>query len=257
MNYVTGYVSSVGISKLVNQDSVCIRQARCHENNILMAVVCDGMGGMQEGEVASSTVVHAFYDWFEKRLPDIMNDYSEERVVSDWKRMIVTINQQMCEYGIKNDIQLGTTLSVILIQGDGNYVIGHVGDSRIYEIREGVRMLTQDQSLVADEARRGIISWQEAKDDPRRNILLECIGVSEEINPMFTSGRLLKKRSYVLLCSDGFCHELSDKELSKNLGKQFTNSNDITKTLKNLEWLCEKRGEHDNITAALVCCYES
>lgn len=252
MYFVASHFSAVGISKSVNQDSVCIRQAKCNRKNYLMAVICDGMGGMEQGEVASKAGVQCFYDWFEKRLPKIIKECSLDVILNDWKRMIPRLNDTLCQYGKNNNIRLGTTLSAIFIDDDGRYVIAHVGDSRIYEIREGVRMLTQDQSLVADEARRGVISWQQAKVDERRNILLECIGISEKVNPMYATGKLLKRRSQVLLCSDGFCHEINEREISKKLGKGFRKKQDILEALKELEWTCEKRGEQDNISAILI-----
>ena len=74
MNFVSNCCTDVGITKRVNQDSLCIKQAQTSQGKILMAVICDGMGGMKSGEIASAMTVSAFSDWFLKELPTLLND---------------------------------------------------------------------------------------------------------------------------------------------------------------------------------------
>lgn len=256
MNFVAAHWSSVGVCKEVNQDSLCIKGARYRMGNIILAAVCDGMGGTDEGEVASKLVIDGFSEWFEKRLPGLLKETSfariSERCIGDWKRLIINANRLLCEYGRKKGIRLGTTLSAILIFPTGRYVIGHVGDSRIYEIREGVRMLTEDQSLVADEARKGMISWNEAYKDPRRNVLLECIGINDSVSPIFLEGNVSRKGARILVCSDGFYHELSDREIREKLKRKLSQKEEIRSVLRDMIWLCERKGEKDNISAILI-----
>ena len=252
MHFVEGYCTSAGITGHINQDALCIRCARYAGHELTMSVICDGMGGAKEGEVASSAAVTAFYEWFEKRLPGIIEGHVAGSTMGDWKRMIVRLNDALCRYGKQRNISCGTTLSSILLFDDGRYVIAHVGDSRIYEIGKRARILTEDQSLVADEVRRGIISRSQAQVDSRRNILLECIGISPEVNPYFVSGHLRPETAGILLCTDGFYHEITACEMTERLGKAFETGNDIKASLGKLITLCEERGETDNISGILI-----
>ena len=89
MNYQIAIHTDVGIKKETNQDSLLVKQAVTEKGNIILAVVCDGMGGLEKGEVASATVINAFSVWFENELPTILskNSYYED-VKYRWDRII-------------------------------------------------------------------------------------------------------------------------------------------------------------------------
>ena len=72
MNYSIALHTDVGIRKETNQDSMCVKQAETEKGQILLAIICDGMGGLEKGEVASATVINAFSAWFEEELPIIL-----------------------------------------------------------------------------------------------------------------------------------------------------------------------------------------
>ena len=255
MRYLAGFFSDPGNCKNINQDSICLMEALLGEKRCFMGVLCDGMGGELQGEVASAAGVKLFKRWFEKRLPVFLRDKKiKNRNVTDaWSVMLEELNRNICLYGARKGIRCGTTISVILIFDDGRYVCAHVGDSRIYILGRKLKQLTQDQSFVAYEVKHRRMTKEEAKKDERRNILLECVGVNEQINPLFYTGRLNMQRDRILMASDGFCHEISDEEISHLLRKNFKSEEEIRGKLKVVTNMCMKRGERDNITAAVIC----
>ena len=251
MSCTSAIVSDKGIKKETNQDSVCIKEAVYKKKNIVMAVVCDGMGGLEKGELASATVIRAFMEWFDNKLPLEVEDFSMREVLDDWDSLIKRQNYQIAQYGKRNDITLGTTVSALFIMDD-QYLIIHVGDSRIYKVTDKLEQITKDHSYVAQEVELGNMTEEEAQKSPKRNALLQCIGASATIEPQIEVGYIDDKDIFIL-CSDGFVHELSKDEIFDAL------SLDEVKTDKYLEKQCRylvdlvmSRQEKDNITVAVL-----
>lgn len=254
MNYEVSLHSDVGIKKDTNQDSLCLKQAQTDKGNILFAIVCDGMGGLEKGEVASATLIRTFSKWFEDELPYLLaNNNAYDEIRYRWDRIIKEQNQIIGEYGREHHIQLGTTISAILILEDGKYLIGHVGDSRIYRITDSViEQLTLDQTVVANEIRQGRLTPEEAERDPRRNVLLQCIGASKIVEPNFVTGQINTNECY-LLCSDGFRHVVTPDEIKEAFIP--SNNSDEQQMHQNIVRLIElnkEREETDNISAILI-----
>ncbi len=246
--------TDVGIRKDTNQDSLCIKQAQIDKGNILLAIVCDGMGGLEKGEVASATVINAFSQWFEKELPrQLATDDYEEEIRYRWERLIKEQNLIISEYGRNNRIQLGSTITALLIYENGKYVIGHVGDSRAYRIwNEGIEMLTTDQTVVANEIRLGRLTKEQAENDPRRNVLLQCIGASRIVEPEFFFGEVKSGECY-MLCSDGFRHVVTDEEIQEGFAPHNNcEESSMKENIVRLIELNKTRGETDNISAILI-----
>ena len=254
MNYQIAIHTDVGIKKETNQDSLLVKQAETEKGNIILAVVCDGMGGLEKGEVASATVINAFSLWFKNELPTILskNSYYED-VKYRWDRIIKEQNQNIGEYGRKNHIQLGTTISALLIFEDGIFLIGHVGDSRIYKITDNeINVLTLDQTLVAQKVRNGTMTKEEAERDPRRSMLLQCVGASKTVEPDYIEGVIDQNECY-MLCSDGFRHVVSAEEIRSAFAPSVNSTEDIMKSnIIKLVELNKERNETDNITAILL-----
>lgn len=252
MNFVAGYCSEVGTTRKVNQDSLCIKQAQTSAGKAIMAAICDGMGGLSKGELASATVIRSFSDWFEHQLPQIMGRKSFWEVREQWQDLIQEQNQKLWAYGRDKGICLGTTLTVMLLLEQGTYYIAQIGDTRAYEFGSRVTQLTEDQSFVAREVKRGNMTREQARTDSRRNVLLQCIGASGELQPEFTEGRIRAGCSY-LLCSDGFRHQLTEAEMLEKIKKEIrSDKGTVTRLLTELVHLNEARGERDNITAILI-----
>lgn len=254
MNFQVAYHTDTGREKRTNQDSFGVLEAETDKGTVLMAVLCDGMGGLEKGEVASATLIKVFEKWFQEELPVFLSaDNPVEEIRYSWERIIKTQNQNIAEYGRKYHIQLGSTLTAVLFLEDGNYLIGHVGDSRAYVIRsEGLEILTVDQTVVAHEVRLGKLTPEQAKADPRRNVLLQCIGASRIVEPDFITGQAKRGECY-MLCSDGFRHEISADEIQKAFAPEANTDENVMK--ENIRSLIERnmeRGERDNISAVLL-----
>lgn len=253
MDYFVEYHTDVGIKKQVNQDSLCIKKARTAQGTVLMVILCDGMGGLSKGEVASAAAIHLFSEWFDKQLPDQIATLTMEHLEELWLSMIAELNERLRNYGECNHVQLGTTLSGLFIAANGEYLIAHVGDSRIYRISEkGLRQLTEDHSLIAREIKRGNLTKEQAAADPRKNVLLQCVGVSQTVEPQTEHGRILPDEGF-LLCTDGFRHVLSEEEIFHGIGSCMENqTGGMKQILTELVEVNKRRGETDNITVIMI-----
>ncbi len=253
MKYIAAYHTDVGISKKTNQDSLAIKVVETKAGTVAFCIVCDGMGGLAKGELASKEVIMAFAEWFDGPLIDDINQgvFEEKRLMEQWNDIIQTQNQRLGAYGEKNNFMLGTTVSAILMY-DGQYYIVHVGDSRVYEIGKGVTQLTSDQTFIAREIAAGRMTEEQAKTDPRRSVLLQCVGASQTVNPEFKKGDIQKDTVY-MLCSDGFRHQISEAEMMAKIGPDAATDEEKMKFgCIYLTELVKNRRETDNITVALL-----
>lgn len=253
MEYTATYNTDIGIRKSTNQDSVALRIVDTPNGQVAFAIVCDGMGGLAKGELASKEVIESFCRWFDEEfLAQIVEGtFSALRLRDDWNSIIQTENRLLGIYGSDNNIMLGTTVSAILMYKDEFYIV-HVGDSRVYELVSGVRILTKDQTFVAREIAAGRMTPEEAKVDPRRSVLLQCVGASATVVPDFLKGKV-QRNSVYLVCSDGFRHQISEEEIMEKLGPV------ATKTVEEMKYGCvyltelvKNRKETDNITVAAI-----
>jgi PPM family protein phosphatase len=252
MEVLTAAYSDIGIKKATNQDSLCIKVADTSLGKVVLAVICDGMGGLAKGEVASASVIHAFSEWFEQELPQQLGDGNRDEIRYRWDRIIKEQNQRIAEYGRKIGIQLGTTVTALLIIDSTFMLIGHVGDSRVYRLDQNLEILTEDQTVVGREVRRGTLTPEQAKLDPRRNVLLQCIGASKLVEPQFMAGTPKRGEVY-MLCSDGFRHMLSEAEIYHAFSPAALRDEAIMEQkAKELVELNKQRQETDNITVVLV-----
>lgn len=240
--------SERGIRRRVNQDALLVKCGVLGGERMILSVVCDGMGGLQKGEVASAAVVRAFSGWFEREWPVIARGMCvEERLFVSWEEMIQRVHGGIRKYGEKRGIQMGTTLTAMLFFR-GRYYVVQVGDSRAYEVAEEVCQLTGDQTLVQREVEEGILTREQALRDQRRNVLLQCVGASLKVEPVYREGAVLEKAVY-LLCSDGFWHE-AEGELTYFLG--LSGEKRMKERLKRMVRQCQTRGEMDDISAIVI-----
>lgn len=251
MRFIATADTDIGISKDTNQDSVLIKHAMADGKEILLAVVCDGMGGLSKGELASATVIRAFAKWFDEELPFELENVDLQVIGAKWSLLLKELNAQILEYSKENSIEgVGTTFSGILFIDD-QYVIGHVGDTRIYHIGSSMTQLTTDQTFVAREISRGTMTLEQAKTDKRRNLLLQCIGASKVVEPQIICGKT-EKGAY-MLCSDGFRHEITEAEIYESLNPiNLMNKDAMHNNAKYLIEQNKSREEKDNISVLLI-----
>lgn len=251
MQFMATVDTDIGISKDTNQDSVLIKHAFVDGEEVLLAVVCDGMGGLSKGELASATVVRAFAKWFDEELPFELEEVDMQVIGAKWSLLLKELNAQILEYSKDNGIEgVGTTFSGILFIGD-QYVIGHVGDTRVYHIGASLIQLTTDQTFVAREISRGTMTREQAKTDKRRNLLLQCVGASKVVEPQIICGNT-EKGAY-MLCSDGFRHEITEVEIYESLNPiNLMNKDAMHNNARYLIEQVKSREEKDNISVLLI-----
>ncbi|MDE6088444.1 MAG: protein phosphatase 2C domain-containing protein [Oscillospiraceae bacterium] len=255
MEFLVSASTDIGISKKTNQDSYSVTIVDTRLGKMVIAVLCDGMGGLSKGEIASATVIDAFRKWIVTRLPELCKKSITDTIIqNEWCDIAIIYNEKIKNYGKSVGIDLGTTLVAILLT-DSRYYIINIGDSRVYEITDKVVVLTKDQTVVARETELGIISEEQAKTDPRRSVLLQCIGASDEIAPDVFFGET-KKDAVYMLCSDGFRHEISIEEIQQYLNPEKMHKVDQMK--QNMDFLIEinkQRMERDNISVVSIRTY--
>lgn len=250
MHYTATADTDVGIKKQTNQDSILIKHGQCEKGEILLAVICDGMGGLKKGEVASATVVKKFSEWFDLELPFELKNLDMNIIADKWSLLLKDLNIKIAEYGQQDGIRLGTTFTGVLFIDD-QYLAVHVGDTRLYQLDSGLKQLTTDHTFVAREIRRGNLTVEQAKKDKRRNMLLQCVGASERIEPEILTGTV--QQGAYMLCSDGFRHEISESEIYESLNPvNLINKEAMHNNVKYLIEQVKKRNEKDNISVVLV-----
>jgi serine/threonine protein phosphatase PrpC len=242
--------TDVGTRKKINQDACVVKALKKQGRTYLLAVICDGVGGLQSGEIASANAVHEFSDWFDYELPLLLEDKDPMEMVlfQRWNSLINKINENLADFGNRRRERLGTTLSGILFV-DSNYYIAHVGDCRIYAMTPCLEQLTEDQTLVEKELKAGVITEEQARTDSRKNVILQCVGGMKRVVPDFRQGSFADDATF-LLCTDGFRHVISEEEIVNYLGN--AQPGEMKNRLCQLTELAKSRGERDNITSILI-----
>ena len=252
MSNIYALQSEKGIVKEVNQDAVALTVLETPYGEATLIVLCDGMGGFEKGELASASVTKAFLKWFNNDFKYLIEEFSFDDLKAQWNYLVQVINRKIIEYGRLNRIDLGTTATVLLIFNN-NYYLCHIGDTRIYCIRDKtIVQLTEDHTLVAKYIKEGVIAPSEVETHPERNVLMQCVGASSRVNPQFATGYIVQDDIFIL-CSDGFRHEISQNEMLETFDiANLNSSNDISVRINRLIERAEMRHEEDNITAAVI-----
>ena len=257
MGFLSIAHSDVGIKKDTNQDSVLIKQASTDYGEVLLSVICDGMGGLAKGEVASAALIRAFSEWFEKELSFILYEERQAKEINynslqkSWNELIDQVNHRIADYGAGFHAPCGTTLVALLLI-DHQYYIVNVGDSRTYILNESLHQITRDQTYVQREMDEGRMTPEEARNHPQRNVLLQCVGASQVVIPDFYQGEYQKDEVFIL-CSDGFRHLITDEEFVKILNPRLLTDE---KSMRDAAIYCtelnKQRKESDIISVVII-----
>ncbi|HEV8717590.1 MAG TPA: Stp1/IreP family PP2C-type Ser/Thr phosphatase [Candidatus Binatia bacterium] len=243
--------TDVGRVRLRNEDSYGLF------SDLTFYVVADGMGGHVGGEIASGMAVETMlFSLRETQNEDLTPFLDPEGLCSvGGRRLFLAVqeaNRKLCEKS-RQEPQLagmGTTVAAVLFNAQENLAsICHVGDSRVYRIREGeVEQLTEDHSLVQQLFRAGRIGRQNLKTSPHRHVLTRALGVELVVQP---SLRLEKPRpgDIFLLCSDGVHGVVDESEILSTVTQEGVNLQDACDTLVDL---ANERGGQDNSTVILL-----
>jgi protein phosphatase len=231
--------TDVGMIRSGNEDSFFAHATR--ERGIF--IVADGMGGHAAGEVASEMTVQII----SRELHDLKDaDAPAEERISDSIRLA---NRAVYERTIQeSDKQgMGTTASVLIVSGT-RYLIGQVGDSRIYLLRDGaLKQLTKDHSYVQEQVDAGLLTPEQARYHPYSNVITRCVGASDAVEPDTYSGDL-KPGDTFLVASDGLTGMVDDRRLQQLLLSRASAGRVVDALIAEANY----RGGLDNITAIVV-----
>ncbi len=219
------------------------------ENGALM-VIADGMGGMNAGEVASQIAVETVCDCFAPEHITPLTKQERGAVEQFMQRVITTADERIKEEGKVNSEARGMGTTIVLAWLLGNYAyISWCGDSRayIYNPTYGLRRLTKDHSYVQTLVDRGTLTEDEAFDFPQNNIVTRSLGDSENkaIPDCLPSPHLLCDNDVIMLCTDGLCGMVRDKEIEAIIA---ANSGNMLNCVQQLTKAALDQGGHDNVT---------
>ena len=243
--------SDRGTVKKINQDSALYKQASTGIGDLMLAAVCDGMGGLRNGEVASSEMITALSGWFGYQLPFLMEEgITDYALIESLNRLIINEDEKITEYGEVNG-ECGTTLTAVIACG-GRYLCVNIGDSRVYRIADdGIMQLTHDQTVVQQLIDSGRITREQAEVHPDRNVLLQCIGAGGDVGPEYSTGEYQAGDTF-LVCSDGFRHKLMEEEMRQSFGAGMDTEKKLKAAVKRAVEANMQRKERDNITVVAV-----
>ncbi len=224
----------------VNQDSVALQQVMTTKGRVMMAVVSDGIGGLEEGEIASGYITERLIEnFYAQMVPMTGKKKGKNALKKSLLRCFCDINENLKHYGNGKDISLGATISLLFVWGR-RYMIMHLGDSRVYlyhsrRFGKGrIRQLTQDHCTG-----RG---------------LTKCMGSFPFQYPDIQEGWISGKSGF-LLCTDGFYRQM-DKNIFEVLAPgEIGSEEQIYRRLKEIAAVSLKKGEMDNLSAvyAVIC----
>lgn len=216
-----------------------------NQSKQLLAIIADGMGGHQSGDVASQMAVDMLREkWIE------LNQLNSPSKTEKWlSKTILNINKSIYERSqLKDELKgMGTTIVVALVT-DEFLTIAHIGDSRCYLYNQnGFKQITEDHSLVNMLIRTGQISVEDAQNHPRKNIVSRALGTEENVQ-VDIQHLSIEENDKLLLCSDG----LTDKVLNNELETYIKSSKPISAIGQNLIDLANDRGGEDNISLIIL-----
>jgi protein phosphatase len=230
--------TDVGIIRSGNEDSFLMVPERG------IFVVADGMGGHAAGEVASDMAVRAI-----ARELGSLRGLRDNDVAERMRSAIVAANASIFQRTLTEHDKrgMGTTVTALVLF-NGRFLIGQVGDSRAYLLRDGkLSQITKDHSYVQEQVDAGYLTPEQARTHPYSNVITRCVGANADVTPDIYGGAA-KQSDVFLLASDGLTGMLEDYEL-----EQIMQSDRMPQA--NVDALIDEANRHgglDNITAILV-----
>ena len=222
-------MTDIGNGRPSNQDAYLLRQKEKNGKLYLLAVVCDGMGGLKKGEIASHYIVEVLKQWFDETLFDGLETMGIDMIEQNLIDLIRRINQNLLLMSrrMEETKSMGSTLT-LLFDRDRKFV-------------------TTDHTLAELELRAGHLTKEQAKKDPRRHILIQCVGVTKDIRIDCYKGRLNPGMEF-LLCTDGFYGLLEEEEIYQVEASKEQIKEWVQKCFQKVK----RRGELDNLSCVIV-----
>ncbi len=204
-------------------------------------VIADGMGGHRGGKQASTIAVNT--------MNEIYFSSADAEAKARLQQAAQCANDRINEYTINHPdlFGMGTTLSAMVVTDAGG-CIAHVGDSRIYRVRDdSIEQLTKDHSKVAEMARRGIITADEARHHPERSQLYRALGTRPNVEVDMIEDIELSANEYFVMCTDGLYNHVENEEI-----RETVLSHAPDEAAEALVRLANRRGGQDNITVQVI-----
>ena len=240
MDLAVGMGTDVGRMRSDNEDSLYANANR--ERGLF--IVADGMGGHAAGEVASAMAIDILAQEISIDDP-LERDAPAERIADALRRANDAIYTRTLTEVDKQG--MGTTASVLLLS-DARYLIGQVGDSRVYLLRDGaLKQLTKDHSYVQEQVDLGNLTPEQARYHPYSNVITRCVGASPEVEPDLYAGEARTGDIY-LVASDGLTGMVDDRRLAQLLMSRAEPDRKVQALIAE----ANARGGLDNITAIVV-----
>lgn len=235
-------LSDCGRVRANNEDAIAIA------NELGLAVLADGMGGYNAGEVASAMAADEVVRALRTALPGVTSPEGLDQAV---RASVAQANQAVWQAAAEHPQYrgMGTTLVLLLLDG-AEACIAHVGDSRAYRLRNGrLQPLTRDHSVVQEQVEAGLVTPERARHLPYRNLLTHALGVESTVQPDLAR-HAVEPGDLYLLCSDGLHDMLSDEEITALLLRSAT-PGDAARALVDA---ANAAGGQDNISIILAQC---
>ena len=232
--------TDIGLKRSMNEDRYGLwlpEERVVRERRGVLLVIADGMGGARAGEVASQTAVEKVLESYREAQGEPLEDLQVAMIAANH----AVHNESLLHPELSG---MGTTLTALVLRGSGAF-LAHVGDSRAYLVRGGrARQLTMDHSLVAQLMRAGHLTPEEARVDPRRNVVTRSVGAAPVVQADVTAlAEPLRAGDTLLLTTDGLHGLVSDEELGAAASDP-----DLDAVCGRLVALARQRGGPDNIT---------
>ncbi|QIK70229.1 serine/threonine-protein phosphatase [Erysipelothrix sp. HDW6C] len=232
-------ISEIGLLRKDNQDFVAVVE----NNNALLAIVCDGIGGANAGAVASQMVVRMIRDAF----LEVQSFIDTDEVMTWFNRTITEVNKAAYHESlvVPEYNGMGTTLVACVILA-GEAIAFNIGDSRIYRYEgETLQVLSHDQTYAYEMYLRNEISLEEVDEHPKRNVLMNAVGIDERIS--YETIHIEKGWDYLLMSSDGLHGYVPHLTIEETMKKD-----KILEIRNRLMELSYQAGGYDNISIILV-----
>ena len=233
--------TDIGMVRTANQDAFF---AESFDDETAFAVVCDGMGGANAGNVASENAVKSISGYIERSYNGTFGTESIEKML---KNAVVSANIELYDMAVSNPLfsGMGTTVVLAFVKGE-TAVIAHAGDSRIYLVNDGIKQLTRDHSVVQSLIESGKITPDDAKVHPKKNVITRAVGAEENI-AVDTAVLTIGEGDTLLLCTDGLTNYLDDADILDSV--KTVRPSEIPEALVNR---ANKNGGGDNITVVVL-----
>jgi serine/threonine protein phosphatase PrpC len=237
-------VTDAGSVRQFNEDSIVT------DPEFGVAVLADGMGGHRAGEIASQMATQIIMSSLQTQVGELRSDAAQLSPLRAVEQSIIRANKAIFDAarGQATYHGMGTTLALTLFY-DNRVALAHIGDSRIYRLRNNfLQLLTSDDSLLRDQIELGFISVADAGDSHNRSLVTQALGIEESVGAHLREDEVLPDDIF-LLCSDGLNDLVEDADIARIVNALKTN---LPLAAGHLVQTAKDNGGYDNVSVILA-----